>query len=60
MMQRIHDFMDLPGNIMLRECGTQEYEADVVILERHGEHAALRRLPGTETVFVKTLCLHQE
>eukprot|EP00066_Takifugu_rubripes_P002741 XP_003964848.1 PREDICTED: probable ATP-dependent RNA helicase DHX58 [Takifugu rubripes] len=36
MMQRIHDFMDLPNNITLRECGTQEYEADVVILERHG------------------------
>lgn len=53
MMQRIHDFMDLPDNIILRECGTQEYEADVVILERHGEHAALRRLPETETVFVK-------
>lgn len=54
MMQRIHDFMDLPANIILRECGTQEYEADVVILERHGEQAAPRRLPETQTVFVKT------
>lgn len=46
--------MDLPDNITLRECGTQEYEADVVILERHGEHAALRRLPQTEIVFLMT------
>lgn len=47
MMQQIHDFMDLPDNIILRECGTQEYEADVVLLERRGEQAALRRLPET-------------
>lgn len=39
MMQQIHDFMDLPQSIMLRECGTQEYETDVVILERQGENA---------------------
>lgn len=54
MMERIHDFMDLPDNLTLREPGTQEYEADVVILERQGEHAAPPRLPEAETVFVKT------
>uniref|UniRef100_H3D2C6 RNA helicase n=1 Tax=Tetraodon nigroviridis TaxID=99883 RepID=H3D2C6_TETNG len=36
MMQMIHDFMDLPDPIKLRECGTQEYETDVVLLERDG------------------------
>lgn len=40
MMWKIHDFMDLPVNFKLRECGTQEYETDVVILERDGEIAA--------------------
>lgn len=40
MMQKIHDFMDLPDNIKLRECGTQEYETDVVLLEQHGAIAA--------------------
>lgn len=39
MMRIIHDFMDLPDSIKLRVCGTQEYEADVVILEREGEAA---------------------
>lgn len=37
MMHLIHDFMNLPEELQLRECGTQEYEADVVILERHGK-----------------------
>lgn len=49
MMQKIHDFIDLPDDITLRECGTQEYEADVVILERQGEGGAGRggaALPG--------------
>ncbi|XP_072225459.1 ATP-dependent RNA helicase DHX58 [Leuresthes tenuis] len=36
MMQLIHDFMNLPRDVKLRECGTQEYEADVVILEQRG------------------------
>lgn len=37
MMHLIHDFMQLPEELPLRECGTQEYEADVVILERLGK-----------------------
>lgn len=37
MMHLIHDFMQLPKELLLRECGTQEYEADVVILERLGK-----------------------
>lgn len=36
MMQKIHDFMDLPEHVKLRDCGTQEYEMDVVLLARHG------------------------
>uniref|UniRef100_A0A3Q0RW22 RNA helicase n=1 Tax=Amphilophus citrinellus TaxID=61819 RepID=A0A3Q0RW22_AMPCI len=36
MMNLIHDYMDLPPDFRLRECGTQEYEADVVILEQRG------------------------
>ncbi|XP_017284942.1 probable ATP-dependent RNA helicase DHX58 [Kryptolebias marmoratus] len=36
MMQQIHEFMDLPSDARLRECGTQEYEADVVELEKRG------------------------
>ncbi|XP_053195285.1 ATP-dependent RNA helicase DHX58-like [Scomber japonicus] len=36
MMQMIHDFMPLPPDFRLRESGTQEYEADVVILEQTG------------------------
>lgn len=40
MMLEIHGFMDLPDNFKLREFGTQEYETDVVILEREGESAA--------------------
>uniref|UniRef100_A0A3B3DZS3 DEXH (Asp-Glu-X-His) box polypeptide 58 n=1 Tax=Oryzias melastigma TaxID=30732 RepID=A0A3B3DZS3_ORYME len=34
MMKQIHEFMNLPRDVRLRECGTQEYEADVVILEQ--------------------------
>ncbi|XP_070779075.1 ATP-dependent RNA helicase DHX58 isoform X2 [Enoplosus armatus] len=36
MMQLIHEYMNLPPDIKLRECGTQEYEADVVLLEQRG------------------------
>ncbi|XP_041831376.1 probable ATP-dependent RNA helicase DHX58 [Melanotaenia boesemani] len=36
MMQLIHEYMDLPNDVRLRECGTQEYEADVVLLEQRG------------------------
>nr|QYW22327.1 LGP2 [Channa argus] len=36
MMQLIHDFMNLPPDVTLRECGTQEYEADVVTLRKRG------------------------
>lgn len=36
MMRQIHEFMDLPRGVRLRECGTQEYEADVVELEKTG------------------------
>lgn len=37
MMHLIHNFMELREELELRECGTQEYEADVVILERLGK-----------------------
>ncbi|XP_076000381.1 ATP-dependent RNA helicase DHX58 [Genypterus blacodes] len=36
MMQQIHEFMVFPVNFRLRETGTQEYEADVVELEKCG------------------------
>ncbi|KAG7220669.1 hypothetical protein INR49_017930 [Caranx melampygus] len=36
MMEMIHGYMNLPPDFNLRECGTQEYEADVVILEQRG------------------------
>ncbi|XP_033827295.1 probable ATP-dependent RNA helicase DHX58 [Periophthalmus magnuspinnatus] len=36
MMLQIHEFMDLPRDVHLRECGTQEYEQDVVLLEQRG------------------------
>ncbi|XP_068435176.1 ATP-dependent RNA helicase DHX58 [Clinocottus analis] len=36
MMQMIHEYMTVPPDFKLRECGTQEYEADVVILEQRG------------------------
>lgn len=36
MMQLIHDYMNIPDDFRLREYGTQEYEADVVTLERRG------------------------
>ncbi|KAK2833169.1 hypothetical protein Q5P01_017058 [Channa striata] len=36
MMQEIHGYMTLPQDFTLRECGTQEYEADVVALEKRG------------------------
>uniref|UniRef100_A0A1A7Z5W6 RNA helicase n=1 Tax=Iconisemion striatum TaxID=60296 RepID=A0A1A7Z5W6_9TELE len=36
MMKQIHEYMNLPHDVELRECGTQEYEADVVILEQRG------------------------
>lgn len=38
MMQMIHEYMDLPPDVRLRECGTQEYEADVVVLEQRGKN----------------------
>ncbi|KAM4717906.1 ATP-dependent RNA helicase DHX58 isoform 1-T2 [Anableps anableps] len=44
MMQLIHDFMNLPSDVRLRECGTQEYEADVVILEQQGVRESNRLL----------------
>lgn len=50
MMQKIHDFVDLPEDVVLRECGTQEYEADVVNLEKQGEGAAAAA-GGGETAF---------
>ena len=37
MMELIHEFMGLPTDVTLREIGTQEYEADVVILEQRGK-----------------------
>ncbi|XP_058509635.1 probable ATP-dependent RNA helicase DHX58 [Solea solea] len=36
MMQMVHEYMNLPPDIVLRETGTQEYEADVVVLEQRG------------------------
>ncbi|XP_072549057.1 ATP-dependent RNA helicase DHX58 [Salminus brasiliensis] len=36
MMKMIHEFMPLTAQISLREMGTQEYEADVVELEKKG------------------------
>ncbi|XP_059203544.1 ATP-dependent RNA helicase DHX58-like [Centropristis striata] len=36
MMQMIHEYMNIPPDFRLRECGTQEYEADVVVLEQRG------------------------
>ncbi|XP_029015698.1 probable ATP-dependent RNA helicase DHX58 [Betta splendens] len=36
MMQLVHEFMNVPPEFRLRECGTQEYEADVVLLEKQG------------------------
>lgn len=38
MMELIHEFMVLPPDFTLREIGTQEYEADVVILEQRGKN----------------------
>uniref|UniRef100_A0A8C6SH14 DEXH (Asp-Glu-X-His) box polypeptide 58 n=1 Tax=Neogobius melanostomus TaxID=47308 RepID=A0A8C6SH14_9GOBI len=34
MMLKIHEFLDLPRDVQLRERGTQEYEQDVVELEK--------------------------
>ncbi|XP_010784105.1 ATP-dependent RNA helicase DHX58 [Notothenia coriiceps] len=36
MMLMIHEFMNIPPGFRLRQCGTQEYEADVVELEKIG------------------------
>uniref|UniRef100_A0A3B3E1P9 DEXH (Asp-Glu-X-His) box polypeptide 58 n=1 Tax=Oryzias melastigma TaxID=30732 RepID=A0A3B3E1P9_ORYME len=46
MMKQIHEFMNLPRDVRLRECGTQEYEADVVILEQRGK-TVKRQIDGT-------------
>ncbi|XP_068606007.1 ATP-dependent RNA helicase DHX58 [Brachionichthys hirsutus] len=35
-MQQIHEYMSPPPYFRLRECGTQEYESDVVVLELRG------------------------
>lgn len=36
MMQQIHEYMDLGPDSQLREMGTQDYEGDVVTLEKQG------------------------
>ncbi|XP_030592585.1 probable ATP-dependent RNA helicase DHX58 [Archocentrus centrarchus] len=36
MMNAIHDYMALPPDFRLQECGTQEYETDVVMLVQRG------------------------
>ncbi|KAI4822947.1 hypothetical protein KUCAC02_008465 [Chaenocephalus aceratus] len=36
MMLIIHEFMNISPDFRLRQCGTQEYEADVVELEKRG------------------------
>uniref|UniRef100_UPI0037E8891D ATP-dependent RNA helicase DHX58-like n=1 Tax=Semicossyphus pulcher TaxID=241346 RepID=UPI0037E8891D len=43
MMHKIHEYMHVPPDSSLRECGTQEYELDVVLLEKRGvkEHNRL-------------------
>lgn len=40
-MEMIHEYMTLPEDFKLRECGTQDYEADVVILEQRGKTSFL-------------------
>lgn len=40
MMKLVHEFMNNPPD--LRECGTQEYEADVVTLEKRGRSGGPR------------------
>lgn len=40
MMELVHEFMVLPSDYTLRETGTQEYEADVVILEQQGKNVS--------------------
>ncbi|XP_075941655.1 ATP-dependent RNA helicase DHX58-like isoform X2 [Anarhichas minor] len=44
MMEMIHEYMNVPPDVTLRECGTQEYEADVVILEQRGVREGNRLL----------------
>ncbi|XP_074552224.1 ATP-dependent RNA helicase DHX58 [Halichoeres trimaculatus] len=44
MMYHIHEFMDIPPDVTLRQCGTQEYEMDVVLLEKRGVRDGNRRL----------------
>lgn len=44
MMEMIQDYMNIPPDFRLRECGTQEYEADVVILEQRGVRESNRLL----------------
>ncbi|KAM9391862.1 ATP-dependent RNA helicase DHX58-like isoform 2-T3 [Pholidichthys leucotaenia] len=44
MMERIHEFMNLPGDVRLRECGTPEYEGDMVFLEKRGVEEGNRLL----------------
>ncbi len=38
MMQLIEEYMEVPLDFRLRQRGTQEYEADVVILEQRGKN----------------------
>lgn len=40
-MELIHEYMNVPPDFRLRGCGTQEYEADVVILEQRGKTSFL-------------------
>ncbi|XP_034567100.1 probable ATP-dependent RNA helicase DHX58 [Notolabrus celidotus] len=44
MMSQIHEFMSIPPDFNLRQCGTQEYEMDVVMLEKRGVSDNNRRL----------------
>ncbi|KAM9784679.1 probable ATP-dependent RNA helicase DHX58 isoform X2 [Syngnathus typhle] len=44
MMQAIHAFMEPPEDVTLREFGTQEYESDVVALQKRGVKERDRRL----------------
>lgn len=53
MMNQIHEYMNLPPDVKLRECGTQEYEADVVVLEQRGKTLIFNAI----VLFAELICL---
>ncbi|XP_041634574.1 probable ATP-dependent RNA helicase DHX58 [Cheilinus undulatus] len=44
MMHQIHEFINIPSDFPLRQCGTQEYEQDVVLLEQRAVELSNRPL----------------